>query len=137
MPRASKSCRNRRPDRFVATNGHYGYSCACVSGTFDVHAERMTRLEAARVLPLRSARSTKPCPPLGASLIFDFRASGRRRLAIARKIAFKRFDPTKNMPATFLRTVGSSAKSAPAAAETVNLVGSGAIQLMTSLAQRA
>jgi hypothetical protein len=47
------------PDSFVATSGHYGYSCACVSGTFDDHAERMTRLEAARVLPLSVCRSDK------------------------------------------------------------------------------
>jgi Protein of unknown function (DUF4087) len=53
------------PDRFVATNGHYGYSCACVSGTFDVHAERMTRLEAARVLPLSVCRVDKALPAPG------------------------------------------------------------------------
>jgi hypothetical protein len=50
------------PDHFVATNGHYGYSCACVSGTFDVHAERMTRLETARVLPLSVCRGDKALP---------------------------------------------------------------------------
>jgi hypothetical protein len=27
------------PNRFVATNGQYGYWCACLSGTFDVHAQ--------------------------------------------------------------------------------------------------
>jgi hypothetical protein len=53
------------PDRFVATNGHYGYSCACVSGIFDDHAERMTRLEAARVLPLSVCRGDKALPAPG------------------------------------------------------------------------
>jgi hypothetical protein len=55
------------PDRFVATNGHYGYSCACVSGTFDDHAERMTRVDAARVLPLSVCRGDKALPAPGGS----------------------------------------------------------------------
>ena len=53
------------PDRFVATNGHYGYSCACVSGTFDDHAERMTRLDASRMLPLSVCRGDKALPAPG------------------------------------------------------------------------
>jgi hypothetical protein len=56
------------PDRFVATNGHYGYSCACVSGTFDEHAERVTQVDATRALPLSVCRSDKALPaPGGAS----------------------------------------------------------------------
>jgi Protein of unknown function (DUF4087) len=55
------------PDRFVATNGHYGYSCACVSGTFDDHAERMTRVDATRVLPLSVCRIDKALPAPGGS----------------------------------------------------------------------
>ena len=54
------------PDRFVATNGHYGYSCACVSGTFDAHAERM-RVDAARGLPLSVCRGDKALPAPGGS----------------------------------------------------------------------
>jgi hypothetical protein len=54
------------PDRFVATNGHYGYSCACVSGTFDDHAERM-RVDAARELPLSVCRGDKALPAPGGS----------------------------------------------------------------------
>ena len=55
------------PDRFVATNGHYGYSCACVSGTFDDHAERMTRVDATRALPLSVCRGDKALPAPGGS----------------------------------------------------------------------
>ena len=55
------------PDSFVATNGHYGYSCACVSGTFDDHAERMTRVDATRVLPLSVCRIDKALPAPGGS----------------------------------------------------------------------
>lgn len=55
------------PDRFVATNGHYGYSCACVSGTFDDHAERMTRVDATRALPLSVCRIDKALPAPGGS----------------------------------------------------------------------
>ena len=53
------------PDHFVATDGHYGYSCVCVSGIFDAHAERMTRIEAARVLPLSVCRGDKALPAPG------------------------------------------------------------------------
>jgi hypothetical protein len=55
------------PDRFVATNGQYGYSCACVSGTFDDHAERMTRVDATRALPLSVCRIDKALPAPGGS----------------------------------------------------------------------
>jgi hypothetical protein len=55
------------PDSFVATNGHYGYSCACVSGTFDDHAERMTRVDATRVLALSVCRIDKALPAPGGS----------------------------------------------------------------------
>jgi hypothetical protein len=58
---------NPAPDRFVATNGHYGYSCACVSGTFDDHAERMTRVDATRALPLSVCRIDKALPAPGGS----------------------------------------------------------------------
>jgi Protein of unknown function (DUF4087) len=54
------------PDRFVATNGHYGYSCACVSGTFDARAERM-RVDAARGLTLSVCRGDKALPAPGGS----------------------------------------------------------------------
>jgi len=55
------------PDLFVATNGHYGYSCACVSGTFDDHAVRMTRVDATRALPLSVCRIDKALPAPGGS----------------------------------------------------------------------
>ena len=55
------------PEHFVATNGHYGYSCACVSGAFDDHAERMTRVDAARVLSLSVCRGDKALPTPGGS----------------------------------------------------------------------
>jgi hypothetical protein len=51
-----------RPGRFVATNGHYGYSCACLSGTFDDHAQSMTRIDAVRRLPLWICRRDKTVP---------------------------------------------------------------------------
>jgi hypothetical protein len=55
------------PEHFVATNGHYGYSCACVSGAFDDHAERITRVDAARVLSLSVCRADKALPAPGGS----------------------------------------------------------------------
>ncbi len=50
------------PDRFVATNGQYGYLCACLSGTFDAGAQTMTRVDAARVSPLSVCRDDKSLP---------------------------------------------------------------------------
>jgi hypothetical protein len=50
------------PDRFVATNGNYGYSCACVSGTFDVQAQTITRVDAARTSPLSVCLEDKALP---------------------------------------------------------------------------
>jgi hypothetical protein len=50
------------PNRFVATNGNYGYSCACVSGIFDDHAQLLTRLDATRVLALSVCRDDKTLP---------------------------------------------------------------------------
>jgi hypothetical protein len=54
-------------EHFVATNGHYGYSCACISGAFDDHAERVTRVDAARVLSLSVCRGDKALPAPGGS----------------------------------------------------------------------
>ena len=51
-----------QPDRFVATNGQYGYSCVCLTGAFDVHAQTMTRLELARTSPLSVCRNDKALP---------------------------------------------------------------------------
>lgn len=50
------------PDRFVAANGQYGYWCACLSGTFDVHAQTMTRVDSARASPLSVCRNDKALP---------------------------------------------------------------------------
>jgi hypothetical protein len=50
------------PDRFVATNGHYGYSCACLGGTFDAHAQTMTRVDTVRLTPLSVCRNDKALP---------------------------------------------------------------------------
>jgi uncharacterized protein DUF4087 len=50
------------PDRFVATNGQYGYMCACVSGTFDPAAQTVTRIEAARASALSACRDDKTLP---------------------------------------------------------------------------
>ncbi|HZZ21159.1 MAG TPA: DUF4087 domain-containing protein [Roseiarcus sp.] len=44
-----------------------GYSCACVSGAFDDHAERITRVDAARVLSLSVCRGDKALPAPGGS----------------------------------------------------------------------
>ena len=51
-----------RPDRFVATNGQYGYSCACLSGNFDARAQTMTRVDSARTSPLSVCRNDKALP---------------------------------------------------------------------------
>jgi hypothetical protein len=51
-----------QPDRFVATNGQYGYSCVCLTGAFDVHAQTMTRVELARTSPLSVCRNDKALP---------------------------------------------------------------------------
>ena len=50
------------PDRFVATNGQYGYWCACLSGGFDVHTQTMTRIDSARASPLSVCRNDKALP---------------------------------------------------------------------------
>jgi Protein of unknown function (DUF4087) len=50
------------PDRFVATNGQYGYMCACVSGTFDAHAQTVTRVDSARTSPLSACRDDQALP---------------------------------------------------------------------------
>ena len=51
-----------QPDRFVATNGQYGYSCVCLTGAFDVHAQTMTRVDLARTSPLSVCRNDKALP---------------------------------------------------------------------------
>ena len=51
-----------QPDRFVATNGQYGYSCVCLTGAFDVHAQTMTRVEVARTSPLSVCRNDEALP---------------------------------------------------------------------------
>jgi hypothetical protein len=51
-----------QPGRFVATNGQYGYSCVCLTGAFDVHAQMMTRVEVARTSPLSVCRNDKALP---------------------------------------------------------------------------
>jgi hypothetical protein len=40
------------PGQFVKSNGDYGYSCACVQGAFDAKTTSVTRIDAARALPL-------------------------------------------------------------------------------------
>ena len=50
------------PDRFVAANGQYGYSCACLSGTFDSRAQTMTQVVSARTSPLSVCRNDKALP---------------------------------------------------------------------------
>jgi len=50
------------PGQFVATNGHYGYSCACVSGNFDGRTQSVTRLDATRVLALSVCQDDKTLP---------------------------------------------------------------------------
>jgi Protein of unknown function (DUF4087) len=50
------------PDRFVATNGQYGYSCACLNGTFDAHAQTMTRVDSVRASPLAICRNDEALP---------------------------------------------------------------------------
>ena len=50
------------PDRFVTTNGHYGYSCACLRGTFDAHAQTRKHIESACRSPLSVCRNDKALP---------------------------------------------------------------------------
>lgn len=50
------------PGRFVATNGHYGYMCACVSGAFDAQAKTVTRIDSAHASPLSACRADKAVP---------------------------------------------------------------------------
>jgi hypothetical protein len=50
------------PDRFVATNGQYGYWCACLSGSFDVHAQAVIRVDSARTSPLSVCRNDRALP---------------------------------------------------------------------------
>lgn len=50
------------PDRFVATNGEYGYWCACLTGAFDAQAQTMTRVDSARASALSVCRNDKALP---------------------------------------------------------------------------
>jgi hypothetical protein len=54
-------------DHFVATNGHYGYSCACVTGVFDAQTERVARVDAGRVMSLSVCRGDKTLAAPGGS----------------------------------------------------------------------
>lgn len=47
------------PDCFVATNGQYGYWCACLGGSFDAHAQALTRIDKARTSLLSVCRDDK------------------------------------------------------------------------------
>jgi hypothetical protein len=42
---------------WVATNGSYGYGCACLSVTTDRRSRRVTRILSARAVPLRQCRA--------------------------------------------------------------------------------
>ena len=46
-------------DRFVKTNGDYGFSCACVKGAFDPSTTSVARIDAARILPLSACRNDR------------------------------------------------------------------------------
>jgi hypothetical protein len=50
-------------DRFVATNGHYGYSCACLDGAFDAASSTVARIDDANVEPLSVCRDDRRLPP--------------------------------------------------------------------------
>jgi hypothetical protein len=41
---------------FVPTNGHYGYSCACLDGEFDANQKQVTRIVSVEQLPLLKCR---------------------------------------------------------------------------------
>ena len=46
----------------VLTNGNHGYSCACMTVTSDRASERITRIIAARPVPLRQCRLDRRLP---------------------------------------------------------------------------
>ena len=47
---------------WVRTNGYYGYGCACMDVTVDTRSRRITRIAAARPLPLRQCRADRALP---------------------------------------------------------------------------
>ena len=47
---------------WVATNGSYGYGCACLDVAVDPAAKRVTRLLAARPMPLGTCRADRSLP---------------------------------------------------------------------------
>ena len=49
---------------WVEVNGHYGYGCACLDVAVDRRSRRVTRLYAARPLPLRQCRADRRLPQL-------------------------------------------------------------------------
>jgi hypothetical protein len=49
-------------ERFVATNRSYGYFCACVTGTFDSNAGRVTRIDEALTLELSVCKADRALP---------------------------------------------------------------------------
>ncbi len=54
--------------QFVATNGVYGYSCACVEGVFAAKSQRVLRVTNSQAKPLAACRADvamrkkEPCP---------------------------------------------------------------------------
>jgi hypothetical protein len=51
-----------KAEKFVATNGNYGYSCACVTGVFDSTASRVTRIDETRTLELSVCKADDGLP---------------------------------------------------------------------------
>jgi hypothetical protein len=49
---------------WVGTNGSYGYGCACLTVTADRATMRITRIIAARAVPLRQCRADRRLPRL-------------------------------------------------------------------------
>lgn len=48
---------------YVATNGSYGYGCACLSVNVDKNAMQITKVFSGKNLPLKKCRTDKNLPP--------------------------------------------------------------------------
>lgn len=49
-------------DEYVATNGNYGYGCACLSVDVDKAEERIVRVHSGRTIPLSRCEGDKALP---------------------------------------------------------------------------
>lgn len=50
--------------QYVATNGYYGYGCACLSVDLDAAGETIVRVHSGKTIPLARCRNDPSLPPM-------------------------------------------------------------------------